>query len=58
MKKIILFTLVILGWLTIVIRLNLRIVESDFSILESTIQFFSFFTILLYRQIGQKKNYC
>lgn len=46
MKKRLILILVILGWLTISIRLYLRIVESDFSILESTIQFFSYFTIL------------
>jgi phosphoglycerol transferase MdoB-like AlkP superfamily enzyme len=46
MKKIILFVLAILGWLTLIVRLYLRITESDFSPLESTIQFFSYFTIL------------
>ncbi|TBN00440.1 hypothetical protein EYD45_14325 [Hyunsoonleella flava] len=46
MKKTILLILAILGWLTLIIRLYLRITEFDFSALESTIQFFSYFTIL------------
>lgn len=46
MKKIILLTLALLGWATLAVRLYLRIVNSDFSPLESTIQFFSYFTIL------------
>lgn len=46
MKKAIILILVVFGWITLVVRLYLRIVESEFSPLESTIQFFSYFTIL------------
>ena len=46
MKKVILFVLAILGWVTLIVRLYLRITESNFTPLESTIQFFSYFTIL------------
>ena len=46
MKKAIFLILAILGWITLIVRLYLRIVESDFTPLESTIQFFSYFTIL------------
>ena len=46
MKKRLILTLAILGWLTITIRLYLKIIESNFTALESTVQFFSYFTIL------------
>ena len=46
MKKAIFLILAILGWITLIVRLYLRIVESDYTPLESTIQFFSYFTIL------------
>lgn len=46
MKRVILIVMVILGWSTFAIRLFLRITESDFSVFESTVQYFSFFTIL------------
>lgn len=46
MKKGIILILAIFGWLIIAIRLYLRIVQSEFTAFESTIQFFSYFTIL------------
>lgn len=46
MKKAIILALVILGWVTLTIRLYLRIVDYDFHPIESIIQFFSYFTIL------------
>ena len=46
MKKAILIAITIIGWITIAFRLYLRITEYDFSAFESTVQFFSYFTIL------------
>ena len=46
MKKGIILAITILGWVTLSVRLYLRITEYDFSAFESTIQFFSYFTIL------------
>jgi hypothetical protein len=46
MRKTILIILTALGWVTIVARLYLRVVESEYSPLESIVQFFSYFTIL------------
>ncbi|WP_276390687.1 Pr6Pr family membrane protein [Eudoraea chungangensis] len=46
MRKAILVILTALGWLTLIVRLYLRIVEATYSPLESAVQFFSYFTIL------------
>ena len=46
MKKGIILAITIIGWITLSVRLYLRITEYDFSAFESTIQFFSYFTIL------------
>lgn len=46
MKKGIILAITIIGWITLSIRLYLRITEYNFSAVESTIQFFSYFTIL------------
>lgn len=46
MKKGIILAITIIGWVTLSIRLYLRITEYNFSAVESTIQFFSYFTIL------------
>ena len=46
MKKAILLAITIVGWTTLAVRLYLRITEYDFSAFESTVQFFSYFTIL------------
>ena len=46
MRKGIILGIAIVGWITLSIRLYLRITEYDFSAFESTIQFFSYFTIL------------
>lgn len=46
MKKAIIVAITIVGWITLAVRLYLRITEYDFSAFESTVQFFSYFTIL------------
>ena len=46
MKKAIILAITIVGWITLAVRLYLRISENNFSVFESTIQFFSYFTIL------------
>ena len=46
MRKAILIFLAVIGWVTFIIRLYLRVNTPDISIGESLVQYFSYFTIL------------
>lgn len=46
MKRVILFLLAIIGWITLVVRIYIKITTSGLPFLESLLQFFSFFTVL------------
>lgn len=45
-ERILLYLLAIIGWITLVIRIYLKITTSGLPLIESLVQFFSFFTIL------------
>ena len=46
MKKIFALAMAIIGWITLYLKLELRIETEDVSIFESVLRFFSYFTIL------------
>ncbi len=46
MKRVLLYLLAIIGWITLVVRIYLKITTSGLPLIESLVQFFSFFTIL------------
>jgi hypothetical protein len=46
MKKVLLYSLAIIGWITLLIRIYLKITTSGLPILESLVQLFSYFTVL------------
>jgi hypothetical protein len=46
MKRVLLYLLAIIGWITLVVRIYLKITTSGLPLMESLVQFFSFFTVL------------
>ena len=46
MKRVILYLLAIIGWITLAYRIYFKITTSGLSFLESMVEFFSFFTVL------------
>ncbi len=46
MERVLIYLLAIIGWITLVVRIYLKITTSGLPLIESLVQFFSFFTIL------------
>lgn len=46
MERVLLYLLAIIGWITLAIRIYLKITTSGLPVIEALVQFFSFFTIL------------
>jgi len=46
MKRVLLYLLAIIGWITLVVRIYLKITTSGLPLIESLVQLFSYFTVL------------